>query len=184
MNIPASVLIEKAASGDASRPVLNSVYLRTTAIPSRGELLATNGRIAAIVPVLISAEDKAGYIAIEALKAARKGNGSFIANSACTMPDGQTFARPDMGNYPNFDAATPKGETKLAISLDPELLYQLAQAMGSERGVTLEFSAENHALRVRPCDNPRAENSKGRTVRFAPASPEALGLLMPIAKKA
>lgn len=186
MKLPAQILIEKACSGDASRPVLNSVYLRKTDIPSRGELLATNGRIAAVVPVLLSDADSAGYIPAEALKASRKGKSEspeFTANGVCKMADGQEFTRPDHGNYPNMDAVIPKGATVWSVSLDPSLLHDLAQAIGSGRGVTLEFSAEGHALRVKPCDNPRAESAKGKLERFAPAAPEAFGLIMPIVHK-
>lgn len=186
MKLPSSsVLIEKACSGDASRPVLSSVYLeRLENQPIQGRLLATNGRIAAVVPVVVTDADKSGYIPADALKAARKhGNAEFLANGACVMPDGQTFARPDHGKYPNVENVIPKGETKFSVSLDPELLYSLAQAIGSDRGVTLEFSAEGHALRVRPCFNPRAESAKGKVVGFSPAHAEALGLIMPIAKQ-
>ena len=185
MKLPSSsVLIEKACSRDASRPVLNSVYLeRMESGPIQARLLATDGRIAAIVPVVVTSDDKAGYIPTDALKASRKHGGEFTANGACTMPDGQTFARPDHGKYPNIEQVIPKGETKFSVSLDPELLYAVAQAIGSERGVTLEFSAEGHALRVRPCFNPRAESAKGKLIWFSPAHAEAMGLIMPIAKQ-
>src|SRR6478736_1217316 len=114
MKIPKSILIEKAASGDATRPVLNSVYLdmRGTGPNGPARLLATNGRIAAIVPVLADPADVAGYIPCDALKAARKAAGksedaSFTANGVCKMPHGQEFARPELGNYPNFEAVIP-----------------------------------------------------------------------------
>src|SRR6478736_5586854 len=187
MKIPKSILIEKAASGDATRPVLNSVYLDMSGTGPNGpaRLLATNGRIAAIVPVLAESSDAAGYIPADALKAARKAaakleTASFVANGVCTMPDGQAFARPDLGKFPNVDQVIPKGETKWSVTLDPELLLAVAEAIGSARGVTLEFSGDGYALRVRPHGNKNAENAKGSNVRFAPACPDALGLIMPI----
>lgn len=189
MKLPKNILIEKACSGDATRPVLRSVYLDMSGTGPNGpaRLLATNGRIAAIVPVLSDAADSAGYIPADALKASRKSKmeaPQFTANGVCKMADGQEFTRPDHGNFPNIDQVIPKGETTFSISLDPELLYAVAQAIGSERGVTLEFSGEGYALRVKPTDNPRAESAKGANVGFAPACPDALGLIMPIAKKA
>ena len=189
MKLPKNILIEKACSGDASRPVLNSVYLAMDGTGPNGpaRLLATNGRIAAVIPVLSESTDTAGYVTADALKAARKCAGkldtaTLSANGVLKMPDGQEFQRPDLGKYPNMDCVIPKDETKWSVSLDPELLYSLAQAIGSERGVTLEVSGEGKAIRVRPMSNPRAESPKGKTVGFAPACPDALGLIMPIAR--
>lgn len=146
--------------------------------------MATNGRIAAIVPVLAEEGDTAGYLPLDAIKASRKGKqetAQFSANGVCKMADGQEFQRPTPGNYPNMDQVIPKTDTKFSVSLDPEILYALSQAIGSERGVTLEICDDGKAIRVRPCNNPRAESAKGKRVGFVPASIEALGLIMPIA---
>lgn len=190
MKLPKQILIEKACSGDATRPVLNSAYLdRSGTGPNGpGRLFATNGRIAAIVPVLVEDSDSAGYITADALKASRKcaanlEAATFSANGVLKMPDGQEFPRPDHGKYPNMEQVIPKDATVTAFSIDAELLYNLAQAIGSERGVTLEFSGDGKAIRVKPCHNPRAENAKGKLLRFEPACMDALGLIMPIIKK-
>jgi hypothetical protein len=191
MKLPKNILIEKACSGDASRPVLNSVYLERME-DGRSRLLATNGRIAAIVPVLCEEGDASGYITADALKAARKAAGkletaSFTANGVCKMPDGQEFARPDLGKYPNVNQVIPKNETAFTVRLDPELLYRLAESIGASRGVSLEIIVDtampnaNHAIRVRPLDNPRAETAKGSHAGYAPACMDAMGLIMPIA---
>lgn len=189
MKLPKQILIEKACSGDAERPVLNSVYLALDGTGPNGPacLLATNGRIAAVVPVMADPSDTAGYVTADALKAARKCAGkletaAFSANVVLKMLDGQEFARPDHGRYPNMDAAIPKDETKWSVSLDPELLYSLAQAIGASRGVTLEFCGEGKAVRVKPMLNPRAETAKGAHAGYAPACVDALGLIMPIAQ--
>lgn len=187
MKIPTSALIEKACYGDASRPVLNAVYLKTASAPHPAYLLATNGRIAAYLPVVTDEADKAGYVTAEALKAARKGakgaeTASFSANGVCKMADGQEFARPDLGNYPNMESIKPKDEVRFTVSLDPELLLQLAEAIGAARGVILEVRGENSAIVVRPCVNPRAENAKGRKVGYVPAELAASGLIMPVVK--
>lgn len=185
MKLHKEILIEKACSGDASRPVLHAVYLQKQE-NGQARLLATNGRIAAIVPVVVDESDSAGYISHDALKAARKAAPRsaecfFTANGVCKMPDGQEFSRPTPGNYPNVDAVIPKDETKFSVSLDPALLLAVAQAIGAERGVTLEISGEGRAVRVRPMNNPRAETPKGANVGYAPACSDALGLIMPIA---
>jgi len=180
MLLPKNILIEKACSGDASRPVINHVYLQTLENQvHQARLIATNGRIAAIVPV-VKHEDTEGYISSEALKASRKGNGSFVCNGVCEMPDGQKFSRPELGKYPNIDQVIPKDAATCSFSIDPELLYNLAQAIGSSRGVTIEYIGENKALRIKPTENPRAENSKGRMIHFTPECKDATGLIMPI----
>lgn len=184
MKLPKNLLIEKACSADASRPVLNAVYFQRNAEGfHKDRLIATNGSIAAIVPVLASEDDAQGYITADALKASRKSKTEdFTANGACKMADGQTFPRPELGAFPNVDCVIPKEETKFSVTLDPELLFQLAQAIGSERGVTLEISGEGKAIRVKPSNNPRAKNAKGNVVGFIPACMDALGLLMPVVK--
>lgn len=184
MKLPEQIQIEKACSCDASRPMLNHVYFQRNADGfHKDRLLATNGVIAAIVPVLASESDVAGYICPASLKASRKSkleSPEFVANGVVKMADGQEFARVDLGRYPNMDAVTPKEETKFSISIDPELLYQLAQAIGSERGVRLEVSGDGKAIRVKPINNPRAKNAKGSQIKFVPACPDALGIIMPI----
>ena len=186
MKLHKEILIEKACSGDSARTILNSVYLEK---PESGSarLVATNGRIAAIVPVSVDAEDSAGYITAVALKAARKAAPRseecfFSANGVLKMPDGQTFERPNPGKYPNVENVIPKDETKFSVSLDPALLLAVSEAIGAGRGVTLEISGEGKAVRVRPMVNPRAETPKGGSAHYVPACPEALGLIMPIAK--
>jgi len=149
MKLPKNILIEKACSGDAARAILNSAYLQkleNQIHPAR--LLATNGRILAVVPVLIGEHDSAGYVTQDALKAARKAAAKlndmeFSCNSALTIKDGQTFSRPELGNYPNCDQVIPKDETVYSVSLDPELLLSLAEAIGASRGVTPEFIGQD-----------------------------------------
>lgn len=184
MKLPKQIEIEKACSCDPTRQILNHVYFqRDAAGIHKDRLLATNGTIAAIVPVLAGAADVAGYICPAALKASRKSkleSPEFTANGVVKMADGQEFARGDFGKYPNIDQVTPRDETKFSVSIDAELLYQLACAIGSERGVTLEISGEGKAIRVKPTNNPRAKNAKGGSAKFAPACPDALGIIMPI----
>lgn len=184
MKIPKNLLIEKACSSDSNRPVLGSVYFERNFSGSHKDcLLATNGMIAAVVPVSASESDVAGSIPPEALKASRKNKSEdFSCNGVCKMPDGQEFVRKDLGKYPNVSQIMPKGAVKFTASFDPELLYALAQAIGSERGVTLEFTEGTNAIRVVPCSNNNAKNAKGSRVGFAPACLDAMGAIMPILK--
>lgn len=62
----------------------------------------------------------------------------------------------------------PKEEGKTVLALDARLLYELAQALGTE-GVVLTFDADSHIT-------VRATATKG----VQPESVEARGVIMPI----
>ena len=184
MKLPKNVLIEKACSADASRAVLNHAYLETDAEGfHKSRLIASDGYILACVPLLVDSADKNGAIPAEALKAARSSEKrseeiTIAAYGVCKLPNGLEVARPDVGSYPKVDYLFPRGEVRHRISLDPELLYRLAQAIGSGRGLTIEVIEGSQAYRVRPHTNSGAKTPKGTLARFAPACPDAVGLIM------
>lgn len=164
-----------------SRPGLHHAYLDT----AKSRLLATNGTIAAILPVSCDETDAPGWLTDDTLKAARKCSRDSAVYLAAgpvmaKMPNGMELERPQLGNYPNMDAVIPSEETKFSASLDPEQLIALAHAIGASRGVTLEFCGDGKAIRVKPCNNPRAKKPNGKIAGYAPAELGALGLIMPV----
>ena len=184
MKLSKLALIEGACSQDQTRPAITGVYLEKNTETKTARLIASNGVILAILPVQTDDRDASGHIAPEAFKQARKAcksPESFIsANGICTLANGMEIGRPVLGNFPKIDQLIPGGESKFSVSLDPEQLFRLAEAIGSARGVTLEIVGEGMAMRVKPCRNQSAKNAKGGKVGFCPADSGAFGLIMPV----
>ena len=129
-------------------------------------LWATNGHIAARIPVETSETDVSGSISLEAITYA-----ATIAAAGKTIPEiaangsldvGETsFKRPD-GKFPDAEKIYQenlKRETKTVISIDAQLLHDLAAALskkGKAGGVTLEIGGEKDAVLVISNDNSKA----------------------------
>jgi len=169
MKIPKSCKIELAASTDAVRQVITEPYLDIQTIPGLdaadtkrvAQLVATDGRIMAMVPVEVSDHDVAGFVSGACLKAARKVAGKLemsilSVNGTAEIPGGVTMPRggaaqayqdnTELGNhgYPNWRKVLPSGEKHtFKISLDVALLWRLTQAIGSEGPVVLSFNPED-----------------------------------------
>lgn len=142
--------IEKAASPKDVRTYLREPYF------DGKRMLATNGHILAIVrPEAITAEDTAGHVPAEALKAARKKRSQIDLNVKASVPGaGLALDRGDLGEFIN-----PAGlarivkkarRNKIRIGLNADLLLKLAHAInesGSKWGdnVILNIDAENPA---------------------------------------
>ena len=163
MTIPKNCKVELSASADANRRSICEPYLdiETGADGSQGraQLVATDGRIMAVVPVTPNEHDVSGYVSEEVLKAGRKLAGSrapYVAvacNGNATFGDGYSMPRAGTaeGTYPNWrqvlpakvDAPLPTkpladGEepapvvppTHCIVALDISLLWKLAQSLG------------------------------------------------------
>ena len=129
-------------------------------------LWATNGHIAARIPVETSETDVSGSISLEAITYA-----ATIAAAGKTIPEiaangsldiGETsFTRPD-GKFPDAEKIYQENlvrETKAIISIDAKLLHDLAAALskkGKAGGVTLEIGGEGDAVLVISNDNSEA----------------------------
>lgn len=149
--------IEAAASSSTldcgSFPAMTGVRLD----PARGRMVATNGRILAVVPCEAQPDSEAEDIAkarpvtvpASVIKAARKGIGKHLpplldvnGKVRARTADGWMESEPLEDEYPDFDACFPKAKDRkgaLVVRLDAALLKALADALGAERGITLEI---------------------------------------------
>jgi DNA polymerase III sliding clamp (beta) subunit (PCNA family) len=151
MKIPKQCKIEKAASKDFAREVLNYVLIDTQ--DGESNAIATNGKMLAIVPVTICEGDHFGkgkLIALKALTEARKQakqakESTIGLNGAATMPDGATYPVPEYlqaDKYPNWRQIVPDNHSVeyMTVRFDAKLLFELSQAIGAVNNhVTLKI---------------------------------------------
>lgn len=136
MKLDKACKIESASEGKKGlRLQLRDAYLDV----EKNRVLATDGYVAAIVPVEIEAGDTSGYIPTEALTQARKATAkkadaiALMCNGSVTLPDNRTFPRENLGTFPNVDLVIPKPETRnFTTGLDVKLLVKLADALGTD----------------------------------------------------
>lgn len=165
MKLSKSVKIELAASTDDTRHVLKEPYLdiRQEGEVRVGKLVATDGRIIAIVPVELDEHDSEGWVSADVLKTARKeapksgmdrDKAIVTCNGKAELPSGITMPRSSIDMmetnseglaanvYPNWrevttvltDEATQAADgTCVDVAIDVSLLWKLAQAMGTEK---------------------------------------------------
>jgi len=208
MIIPANCKIESAACPDSVRFVLTEPYLdvQTAADGARtGQLVATDGMIMAIVPVVLDEHDTSGWVGIAPLQAARKSAGSkrpteLVANSAaqfagCTMPRSSVWppavapvilpgdTAPIPPNFPNWrQVLVPSSSDDILVTFDMALLVRLAKAIGAE-AVTLAIP--RNAFETPTVDHPdRNPNAVCGAMAVRPAGDAkgsgAHGVLMPM----
>src|ERR1043165_2378632 len=153
MKLPAGITYktaepERAASGDAARPVLEDPYLDAEA----GRLVATDSYILVSLPVELDEGDVSGWVPAEALKAARKTRYAnddlrriFLSENKAVVdtPAGSSaFIRiNDRGEFPKWQQLVPPTEGRegeVLISLNAEKLLQAAMAIGTAE-VTLRI---------------------------------------------
>jgi len=174
--------IESATSKDKNRHNITEPYLEVRP-DGQSRLMATDGRMLAVLPVETSEDDVSGYVSADALKASRKGRtmeSVIRCNGSLEVWHGATFPRPDPGTYPNVDVVMPKneathGKRKIRLSLNAALLARLADAMGTE-GVTLEFLADESDGSV---SDPLMVTPRSTDDRKC-AMDDALGVIMPM----
>lgn len=171
MKLPKNCLVEKVASQDLTRPTIGAPYLDIDD-QRTAHVISTNGAALVSIPVAIDVEDCSGYLPASALKEARKlEKKSELVNISCNgsakVINGATYPRGE-GQFPNWRQIMPKEDGKTVLALNARLLYELAQALGTE-GVVLTFDA----------DKPIAVRAAA-TRDVKPASLGARGVLMPI----
>ena len=187
MKIHKECLIELAVSKDATRHAITEPYLDIT--DGVGTMIATDGRIMAIVPVDLGEHDVAGYVAVAGIKQARKlakkGMPDFAVNGAIALSDGSTLPRDGQakdGTFPKWRQVVPDytGKITCKIGLNAALLANLAAALGTD-GVSIEFTMDSTTGKanneggflVRPI-------STGKYERTTMANPAAHGIIMPV----
>lgn len=149
--------IEKVCA-DERRPALAQPWLDVAS----SVLVATNGAALAVVPVDLELTDTDGPIPLLALDAGRRkarkdeirGSASEIScNGTADVPAAHaTFERPNVEEpLPNWHAMLepPAPKHRLEVTLSPRLLWELAQALGAETGLTLRFYGAEKPIHVR-----------------------------------
>ena len=161
MKIQKQFKIEKVASRDEARPVLNSVHINADG--ENAFAVATDGKRLAVVPIDLDSGDLSGEnsprqvnMPLAAIKAARKfgGNGksappiSIQLNGEARLLDGSTHPY-ESGTYPNWKAVMPSPEAaNLRVTINAKYLFELAEAIGSAESVTLHIEDSISAIRV------------------------------------
>lgn len=184
MKLHKKVKIEAACSDDKDRRSILSPYLERDG--DGGKLIATNGRIIAVVPVECDDGDTAGYLPASCIKDARK-RGLVELGEKATIPGVSIYERnPGNETFPNWKAVIPdnKGVKIVRLCLDPAFLKDLADAMGTA-GVALEIPIGNYGDGT---SRAGSDNCVKEPVVVRPAdargchsaSPEAIGVIMPI----
>lgn len=173
---------ESACTKDVQRASILEPYLDIC--EGKGNIIATDGKIMAVVPVEVGEGDTSGYLSGDALKAARKCAGrceaaTLEANSNVSLPSGVTMPRNGKvdGDYqfPNWRAVMPdeKNGYKFAVAIDARRLWALAQAMGTQ-GVALLMKSPDEPVIVRPQYCGKHSDAK------PPANMDARGVIMPV----
>lgn len=173
MKLPKKCKIEAAASDDARSSIKNP-YLDISD-KSNPVIVSTDGRIMAILPVIVDEGDVSGYVTSDSLSMARKitrtNEVSIHCNGELKIENGPSFPRPE-GSYPNWRLVLPPKEesgVKHRVKINSKLLSTLASAMGCEC-VELVFRDNESAIEVIPV---------GTKTNLASCE-KAVGLLMPL----
>ena len=179
MKIHPKIKIESACEPkNGTRDVLRNPYLEVDADGKRANLVATNGKILAVIPVEPEPGDTSGHVPVDALKTARKGakgDVSIGCNGAVELPGGLSIPRPDEGEFPKWRQVLPDPcrSLKVTIALDIVMLKNLADAMGTV-GLILEIADADQPVMVRPTETGDYVNLN------RPANPDAYGVIMPM----
>jgi hypothetical protein len=179
--IPVATPIHKACAPDAGRRFSFQDAAAYVTAESKCLLAATDGRMAAYVPFLTHDPKDRGAdadairlipaAALKALKRRAKGPVPVVhMNGTASIPGGASFPLSDMETFPPMADVLPnaaKLKDTVVVTLNPELLARLAEALGSANSVTIVADREGkNPLVVIPGEE-------------APC--DAVGLLMPLA---
>ena len=166
--------IEQAAAKTDHRAMLCQPYLDTG--PEGDRIVATDGRILAVVPVSPGADsspmDDQGYLSIDALKAGRKA-GALECNGTLQVPGGASFPRSDLGTFPDYRRIIPKHDSKPDIRLDAELIIRLAKALCDVKGTKPKL------LDLYFAKNDDGSVDHTTAVYVEPVNSEGFGVIMP-----
>jgi len=153
MKLPKNCKVELCVSDDKARWTLTAPYLDMA--DGYGKLVATNGKIMAVVPVETGEHDVDGWVSIDAIKSGRKlgtrleSEIEITCNGVCALKNGNSFPRPNQSDesckFPNWRGVIPPcdRESAFSVTINPELLLDLARAIGSEKRITLKFGRDN-----------------------------------------
>lgn len=167
---------------------------------SGARLVATDGRMLAVVPVDLDDSDDSGteYVTPLAVKeATKKRVGPSTEAEIClnggirvSTPDGVLALPPadevDPKDFPDWSMVVPGGEVTCRVAFNPAMLAKLAAAIGSTAGVVLEIVDGKSPIVVRPAYSLDESHitSEERSARFGLVMPIPLEAAMPESAKA
>ena len=155
--------VERCVSDDPSRLAFTECHLivRNKAEFQQGDLVATDGKILAIVPVDLHPDDTAGQVSLDAIALARKTEKAWkhaspsVASSMLRLNGEAIITEPRTGaetktpralhpelSYPDVDAVTPDpADEKFThvVYLNANLLSKLAQAISEDGEIVALF---------------------------------------------
>lgn len=162
MRFPKQCKIHKAAG----RYAMNGLKLERLRGGKGALLIATDGRMLAVLPVEDADADSPGILPAEVVKEACKGKRSEPANVVSNGSSAGAFeARPIEGEFPRWRQVLPEGEPEHELVFNPGQLATLAEALGTEL-VRLSVYGQCKPALVRP-------------VGSGAECKEALGVIMP-----
>lgn len=146
--------IEKAASKNERRPVLQNVFYDAP----NGVLVATDSHVMAVVPVEMAFDDATGAVPVEAVVLARKDQAKgelaeIVANGTVSVRvrgERAEFERSPGDYFPDWMPFFKRGlKPVTTFALNPRMLMNCAEAVGGAGGVSLEFFGPDKPIRVR-----------------------------------
>jgi hypothetical protein len=145
--LPKSVKLDKAASKEKDH-ILAHPWIADW--KNGKAVVATNGRILALIPIASwnDKPDENGQLPLDVLEAARKSGSPWIHLGKTEIQLGDTgakFPRDSELTFPKFEQVIPKGRVKFVCTLNVELLWNLAQALGV-KAVRMEYYGNNQWL--------------------------------------
>jgi hypothetical protein len=157
VRIPRACRIEGVVSEDFERLGITNAELEIVAAPRTGRLVASNGKVIAVVDVQLDHGDESGPVSVEALKAARANHRprSEDPQVLCRATNLKTFGPPKASGPSEFSRpktvfppykgvipdCSPGDPGTITVGLDAQLLIDLARALGAE-----ERHAGQHAV--------------------------------------
>ena len=158
MRVDSKYKLECATTKDKGRPVL--MLLKVDTLNDKPVLIATDGRLMAIVPCEVRDNEQGKIFSPVSLVAARKlakRNQSaevVLQNGTATLIDGSSTPTPTDMEYPNWKAVQPdpKRKIRVTVALNAAFLARLAAALGNEEvilSIEDELSAIVRARRFR-----------------------------------
>ncbi len=149
MKISKTSKIERVVSKDPTAPVLLHPFLRIEP-GGGGTLLASDKFSAVVMPVEVEQDDVSGPVHVEAIKAARKLDGTIRCSPEhCILPSEVAYHRDTkVANFPPVDKLLVDTGT-IEVSLDAKTLLAIAQAMGTDT-ITLKIQPDGLPIGVEP----------------------------------
>jgi hypothetical protein len=184
MNISVEYQIEEACTKDDLSPALTHVWVERPDAdkPTEGLAVACDGRILAVVPVALDAEDVPGFVPVAALKQARRlAKRSADVQIALTdewcrvesVSASYVYPRNVDGVFPNWRRVVPKvpdeGGDIPHVALDTKYLLRLSKALGCD---TLRLYFDGSPL--------KAVVAKPHSTSLTARRVDLFGVIMPV----